>query len=98
MKDQIKAELKKTSTMTEMEERAVLDIWSLSTPEKWRLYRYVCSSTVLPKRPSSVPECPTRHHWTTSTLVYIVLTVVQTDKSVDFLLKCLILIVNTSKK
>nr|XP_040059120.1 NFX1-type zinc finger-containing protein 1 isoform X2 [Gasterosteus aculeatus aculeatus] len=39
LKDQIKAELKKTSTMTEMEERAVLDIWSLSTPEKWRLYR-----------------------------------------------------------
>ncbi|KAM8916847.1 NFX1-type zinc finger-containing protein 1 isoform 1-T2 [Spinachia spinachia] len=39
LKNQIKTELKKTSTMTEMEEHSVLNIWSLSQPDKWRLYR-----------------------------------------------------------
>ncbi|KAL6112273.1 znfx1 [Pungitius sinensis] len=39
LKNQIKAELKKTTTMTEMEEKAVLNIWSLSQPDRWRLYR-----------------------------------------------------------
>ncbi|XP_042361275.1 NFX1-type zinc finger-containing protein 1 isoform X2 [Plectropomus leopardus] len=39
MKNKIRNELGKSSAMTEEEEDAVLDIWTLSLPERWRLYR-----------------------------------------------------------
>ncbi|XP_051269576.1 NFX1-type zinc finger-containing protein 1 [Dicentrarchus labrax] len=39
MKSKIRKEVRKSSTMTELEEHAVLDIWTLSLPNRWRLYR-----------------------------------------------------------
>ncbi|TNM88642.1 hypothetical protein fugu_004896 [Takifugu bimaculatus] len=39
MKNRIRKELNKTSAMTEEEERAVDNIWILSLPDRWRLYR-----------------------------------------------------------
>ncbi|XP_008287693.1 NFX1-type zinc finger-containing protein 1 isoform X2 [Stegastes partitus] len=39
MKNRIKKELGKTSAMTELEERNVLDVWTLSLQDRWRLYR-----------------------------------------------------------
>ncbi|XP_063766744.1 NFX1-type zinc finger-containing protein 1 isoform X2 [Eleginops maclovinus] len=39
MKHKIKTELRKNSAMTEEEEKAVLDIWTLTLPHRWRLYR-----------------------------------------------------------
>lgn len=39
MKNKIRKELGKSSAMTDAEESAVLDIWMLSLPERWRLYR-----------------------------------------------------------
>ncbi|XP_030275595.1 NFX1-type zinc finger-containing protein 1 isoform X4 [Sparus aurata] len=39
MKGKIRKELGKGSAMTEREEKTVLDIWSLSPPDRWRLYR-----------------------------------------------------------
>uniref|UniRef100_A0A3B4AX81 RZ-type domain-containing protein n=1 Tax=Periophthalmus magnuspinnatus TaxID=409849 RepID=A0A3B4AX81_9GOBI len=39
MKKKIKHELQKSSTMTETEERLITNIWTLSVPDKWRLYR-----------------------------------------------------------
>ncbi|XP_041800203.1 NFX1-type zinc finger-containing protein 1 isoform X2 [Chelmon rostratus] len=39
MKSKIRKELGKSSAMTEQEENAVLDIWTLSLPDRWRLYR-----------------------------------------------------------
>lgn len=39
IKNRIRKELKKTSAMTEEEEKAVLNIWTLSLPDRWRLYR-----------------------------------------------------------
>uniref|UniRef100_UPI0037E7DECA NFX1-type zinc finger-containing protein 1 n=1 Tax=Semicossyphus pulcher TaxID=241346 RepID=UPI0037E7DECA len=39
MKNYIKRQLAETSTMTEREENAVADIWTLNMPDRWRLYR-----------------------------------------------------------
>ncbi|XP_068568539.1 NFX1-type zinc finger-containing protein 1 [Cebidichthys violaceus] len=39
LKNRIRAELGKSSAMTEAEEDAVLDVWTLSQPDRWRLYR-----------------------------------------------------------
>ncbi|XP_070815806.1 NFX1-type zinc finger-containing protein 1 [Chaetodon trifascialis] len=39
MKNKIRRELGKSSAMTEQEENAVLDIWTLSLLDRWRLYR-----------------------------------------------------------
>lgn len=39
IKNRIKKELKKTSAMTEEEEKAVDNIWFLNVPDRWRLYR-----------------------------------------------------------
>nr|XP_046239135.1 NFX1-type zinc finger-containing protein 1 [Scatophagus argus] len=39
MKNRIRKELGKSSAMTEEEEEAVWDIWTLSLPDRWRLYR-----------------------------------------------------------
>ncbi|XP_059186152.1 NFX1-type zinc finger-containing protein 1 isoform X2 [Centropristis striata] len=39
MKNRIRKELGKTSAMTDEEEDDVLDIWTLSQQERWRLYR-----------------------------------------------------------
>uniref|UniRef100_A0A8C2WIA0 Zinc finger NFX1-type containing 1 n=1 Tax=Cyclopterus lumpus TaxID=8103 RepID=A0A8C2WIA0_CYCLU len=39
LKNRIRKELGKSSAMTETEEDAVLDIWTLSQPDRWRLYR-----------------------------------------------------------
>ncbi|XP_049446635.1 NFX1-type zinc finger-containing protein 1 isoform X2 [Epinephelus fuscoguttatus] len=39
MKNRIKKELGKSTAMTKEEEAAVLDIWTLSLPDRWRLYR-----------------------------------------------------------
>ncbi|KAK7877833.1 hypothetical protein WMY93_031505 [Mugilogobius chulae] len=39
MKKKIKYELQKSTTMTEAEERHITDIWRLSVPDRWRLYR-----------------------------------------------------------
>ncbi|KAM9361314.1 NFX1-type zinc finger-containing protein 1 [Symphorus nematophorus] len=39
MKKKIRKELGKSSAMTETEEDAALDIWTLSLPDRWRLYR-----------------------------------------------------------
>ncbi|XP_056130189.1 NFX1-type zinc finger-containing protein 1 [Lampris incognitus] len=39
MKDSIKRELNNSSTMTEEEERGVLDVWRLHLEDRWRLYR-----------------------------------------------------------
>ncbi|CAJ1050338.1 NFX1-type zinc finger-containing protein 1 isoform X2 [Xyrichtys novacula] len=39
LKNVMKEELKKTSTMTEAQEAAVRDIWTLSMQDRWRLYR-----------------------------------------------------------
>uniref|UniRef100_A0A672HCA1 RZ-type domain-containing protein n=1 Tax=Salarias fasciatus TaxID=181472 RepID=A0A672HCA1_SALFA len=41
MKKVIRKELGKSSAMTEQEERNVLDVWSLSQQDRWRLYRWV---------------------------------------------------------
>ncbi|XP_044066857.1 NFX1-type zinc finger-containing protein 1-like isoform X2 [Siniperca chuatsi] len=38
-KNRIRKELGKSSAMTDKEEDAVLDIWTLSLPDRWRLYR-----------------------------------------------------------
>uniref|UniRef100_A0A673AYI1 NFX1-type zinc finger-containing protein 1-like n=1 Tax=Sphaeramia orbicularis TaxID=375764 RepID=A0A673AYI1_9TELE len=37
--NKIRKELAKSSTMTEQEERLIFDIWTLSQPDRWRLYR-----------------------------------------------------------
>lgn len=39
IKNRIRKELKKTSAMTEEEEKAVENIWTLSLPDRWKLYR-----------------------------------------------------------
>uniref|UniRef100_A0AAV2M8G7 NFX1-type zinc finger-containing protein 1 n=1 Tax=Knipowitschia caucasica TaxID=637954 RepID=A0AAV2M8G7_KNICA len=39
LKNKIKQELRKESTMSEEEERLNPDIWTLSGPDRWRLYR-----------------------------------------------------------
>ncbi|XP_073324275.1 NFX1-type zinc finger-containing protein 1 [Pagrus major] len=39
MKSKIRKELGKSSTMTELEENAVLNIWRLGLPDRWKLYR-----------------------------------------------------------
>ncbi|KAK1901087.1 NFX1-type zinc finger-containing protein 1 [Dissostichus eleginoides] len=39
LKHKIMRELGKSSAMTAEEEKAVLDIWTLSRPDRWRLYR-----------------------------------------------------------
>lgn len=39
IKKRIRKELKKTSAMTEEEEKAVENIWTLSLPDRWKLYR-----------------------------------------------------------
>lgn len=39
IKKKIRKELTKTTAMTEEEEEVVFDIWSLSLPERWSLYR-----------------------------------------------------------
>lgn len=39
MKRYIIQEVQKSSAMTEAEEHAVLDIWTLSQPDRWKLYR-----------------------------------------------------------
>lgn len=39
IKWKIRKELEKSSAMTEEEELAIWDIWSLSMPDRWRLYR-----------------------------------------------------------
>lgn len=39
IKNRIRKELNKTSAMTEEEEKAVDNIWNLSLPDRWRLYR-----------------------------------------------------------
>ncbi|TKS70677.1 Zinc finger-containing protein 1 [Collichthys lucidus] len=39
MKNKIRKELAKSSAMTETEEDNVLDIWTLSLPDRWKLYR-----------------------------------------------------------
>ncbi|KAJ0068297.1 hypothetical protein NL108_004665 [Boleophthalmus pectinirostris] len=39
LKNRIKQELRKSSTMTKEEEHHITDIWSLSVPNRWRLYR-----------------------------------------------------------
>uniref|UniRef100_A0A7N6AWJ7 RZ-type domain-containing protein n=1 Tax=Anabas testudineus TaxID=64144 RepID=A0A7N6AWJ7_ANATE len=42
MKYKIRKELGKSSAMTEEEEENVFNVWTLSLPDRWRLYRYVC--------------------------------------------------------
>ncbi|XP_072308697.1 NFX1-type zinc finger-containing protein 1-like [Eucyclogobius newberryi] len=39
IRNKIKQELKKDSTMTEEEAGLIADIWTLSVPDRWRLYR-----------------------------------------------------------
>ncbi|XP_039653022.1 NFX1-type zinc finger-containing protein 1 isoform X2 [Perca fluviatilis] len=39
LKNKIRKELRNSSVMTKEEEDAVLDIWTLSQPDRWRLYR-----------------------------------------------------------
>ncbi|XP_070758638.1 NFX1-type zinc finger-containing protein 1 isoform X2 [Enoplosus armatus] len=39
MKNKIRKELGKSSAMTDKEEDAIFDIWTLSLPDRWRLYR-----------------------------------------------------------
>lgn len=39
MKNKIRKELRKSSTMTEEQEHAVVDIWTLALPDRWKLYR-----------------------------------------------------------
>ncbi|KAF7649472.1 hypothetical protein LDENG_00140980 [Lucifuga dentata] len=39
IKSRIKAELENSSAMTEEEEDAIFDVWSLSLADRWRLYR-----------------------------------------------------------
>ncbi|NXO14592.1 ZNFX1 protein, partial [Oriolus oriolus] len=39
MKQKMKAELRKTDTMTELEANAIQDVWQLDLSSRWRLYR-----------------------------------------------------------
>lgn len=39
MKKKIRKELGKSSAMTKEEEDNVFDVWTLSLPDRWRLYR-----------------------------------------------------------
>ncbi|XP_070700533.1 NFX1-type zinc finger-containing protein 1 [Pempheris klunzingeri] len=39
MKNKVRKELRKSTVMTEREEETVEDIWTLSLPDRWRLYR-----------------------------------------------------------
>ncbi|XP_017264129.2 NFX1-type zinc finger-containing protein 1 isoform X2 [Kryptolebias marmoratus] len=39
MKNKIKKELGKSTAMTELEERNIFDVWTLSLKDRWRLYR-----------------------------------------------------------
>lgn len=61
MKQTIYRELAKTSAMTETEEGAVMDIWSLSLQDRWRLYRWVCSTVFCNSYAPFNPSCCSRH-------------------------------------
>lgn len=39
IKNRIRKELKKPSVMTNEEEKAVKNIWTLGLPDRWKLYR-----------------------------------------------------------
>uniref|UniRef100_A0A7N8XVC0 Zinc finger, NFX1-type containing 1 n=1 Tax=Mastacembelus armatus TaxID=205130 RepID=A0A7N8XVC0_9TELE len=47
MKKKIAKELEKSSAMTEEEENNILNVWTLSLPDRWRLYRYICPCVLL---------------------------------------------------
>lgn len=39
MKQKMKVELRKLSAMTELEAKAIKDLWQLDLSSRWRLYR-----------------------------------------------------------